>query len=290
MILNRSDFWECPACRLQAHSGSMGMFAVLNERGVGNLKTTKATDQIVGWVLTRAMPSEHGVRADSSGFSSEEEFRQYLDLHPAEVQSQTVGDVLTDEESDSLWNMDHQEKFNIRTLPGSDIRIFTKDILRGYIEINCSMPDYGGLIIYVETDESLVFWQLVQPLAKQLAGEKQVILLDQDSPLPEIDSLRQFALICLDAGVMAAQFLKCLARGESPLSPLLNSNTIHSLVYLHGIHRCTEKIHHHVVDLVDPKSSRPCSRAVISGIHGHPNNLNAVTPNIANRCSVFALE
>ena len=277
-------------CRLQAHSGSMGMFAVLNKRGVGSLKTTKATDQIVGWMLTRAMPTEHGVRADSNGFSSEEEFRQYLDLHPAEVQSQTVGNVLTDEESDSLWDMDNQEKFITRALPGSDIAILSKDSLRGYIQTNCSRPDHGGLIIYVETDESLVFWQFVQPLAKQLAGEKQVILLDQDSPLPEIDSLRQFALICLDAGVMTAQFLKCLARGESPLSPLVNSNTIHSLVCLHGIHRCTEKIHPHVVDLVDPKSSRPCSRAVISGILGHPNIPNAVTPRVTSRCSVFALE
>ena len=81
MILNRGDLWECPLCHLQAHSASMGLFAILGERGEGDLKETKATDQIKGRILTRAIPGEYGFCADSIGFSSEMDFREYLELH-----------------------------------------------------------------------------------------------------------------------------------------------------------------------------------------------------------------
>jgi hypothetical protein len=51
MVLNDSDFWECPVCHLQAHSASPGMFTILRTRGAGNLREKKATDGIVGWTL-----------------------------------------------------------------------------------------------------------------------------------------------------------------------------------------------------------------------------------------------
>lgn len=199
-------------------------------------------------------------------------------------------DQISEEETKSLLLEDNSAAGETKALTGSDIGILSKSHLSFFIEMYCIFPAQNSLVIYVQADESLVVWNCVHPIAKQLAGDKQIILLNQDSPLPEIDPLHQFALICLNAEATSPEFLKNLIRGETPLSNILNSDTIHSLFYLHGIHRCTEKIHPHVLDLVDLKRNRACSRVVISGIHGHPNNLNAVTPNITSRCSVFALE
>jgi hypothetical protein len=77
MILNRSDFWECPECRLRAHTASLNMFALLRERGAGRLKETRATDHVVGFVLTRADAKDY-FSADSSGFKSEQELRLFF--------------------------------------------------------------------------------------------------------------------------------------------------------------------------------------------------------------------
>jgi len=77
MVLNMSDFWECPKCRLQAHSASPMMFAILRERGTGKLRKEKATSQVSGCVLTKARV-DAWYRADSSGFPDEEALRRFL--------------------------------------------------------------------------------------------------------------------------------------------------------------------------------------------------------------------
>lgn len=77
MLLNTGDFWECPFCRLQAHSCITGMFALLRERGLRQLKDTRATNRIVGWVLTKVDP-EDIFSAAVSGFTSKSELREFL--------------------------------------------------------------------------------------------------------------------------------------------------------------------------------------------------------------------
>jgi hypothetical protein len=75
MILNDHDFWECPACRLQARS-SGGMFVLLRTRGEGHLKDTKATDTVMGWVLCRARKTNSLETGED--FKNESELRQFL--------------------------------------------------------------------------------------------------------------------------------------------------------------------------------------------------------------------
>lgn len=77
MVLNSSDFWECPVCRLQGHTASGGMFALLRERGTGKLREGKATECVTGFVLTKAKVDEW-YRADRSGFSDEDALRRFL--------------------------------------------------------------------------------------------------------------------------------------------------------------------------------------------------------------------
>lgn len=78
MALNNSDFWECPKCRLQAHTGSYGMMALLRTRGSGQLRETLASEYINGFVLTKAGNPDYR-SADSSGFRTEQELRMFLD-------------------------------------------------------------------------------------------------------------------------------------------------------------------------------------------------------------------
>lgn len=81
MTLNDDDFWECPKCRVQAHSASFGMFAILDKRGRGSLRTDKATSnrQVIGSILTRGrFDSSEGPVADPRGFLSEKDVRDFL--------------------------------------------------------------------------------------------------------------------------------------------------------------------------------------------------------------------
>lgn len=75
MILNRSDFWECPVCHLQARSNA-GMFVLLRTRGEGNLKDTHATSQVVGWVLCRAQRDDW--QETGEDFKTEAQLREFL--------------------------------------------------------------------------------------------------------------------------------------------------------------------------------------------------------------------
>jgi len=83
MMLNTGDLWECPECRLQATSGSVGTFVLLRKRGTGQLSTsmTKATDNVIGWLLDKAQKGSSLRKCfspEGSGFDSEEELRQFL--------------------------------------------------------------------------------------------------------------------------------------------------------------------------------------------------------------------
>jgi len=80
MILNDSDFWECPVCHLQARSGG-GFFVLLRTRGNGRLKTTKATDpgnRAIGLVLIRAKIDNKFEVDVSEDFKSEDDLREFL--------------------------------------------------------------------------------------------------------------------------------------------------------------------------------------------------------------------
>jgi hypothetical protein len=83
MVLNSDDFWECPNCHLQAHSGCIGMFAILKQRGQGKLSGSEATSSrwVIGSVITEG--TFDGVpKANSRGFSSREELQKYLQSIP----------------------------------------------------------------------------------------------------------------------------------------------------------------------------------------------------------------
>jgi hypothetical protein len=75
MILNDHDFWECPACHLQARSAS-GHFVLLRTRGEGRLKSTKATEHIVGCFICRAELEDQF--KTGSWFNNESELRNFL--------------------------------------------------------------------------------------------------------------------------------------------------------------------------------------------------------------------
>lgn len=77
MRLNHDDLWACPECGLQAHSASSGMFAIMKQRNKSGLTATGARSRVAGCVLTKVHPAEW-FRADSSGFASEAELREFL--------------------------------------------------------------------------------------------------------------------------------------------------------------------------------------------------------------------
>ena len=83
MRLNCSDLWACPECGLQAHTASWGMFAIMKERNRSGLTATGARSRVAGYVLTKVHPTEW-FRADSAGFASEAEFREFLAKNVAE--------------------------------------------------------------------------------------------------------------------------------------------------------------------------------------------------------------
>ena len=78
MILNKMDFWECPQCQLQAHTASAGMFALLKERGNGQLKVQEASKYVVGYVLTNVKDDDE-FAASSEGFRSREDLQAFLE-------------------------------------------------------------------------------------------------------------------------------------------------------------------------------------------------------------------
>jgi hypothetical protein len=75
MILDDHDFWECPVCHLQARS-ARGHFVLLRTRGEGRLKSTKATEHIVGCFICRAEPEDQF--KTGSWFNNESELREFL--------------------------------------------------------------------------------------------------------------------------------------------------------------------------------------------------------------------
>jgi len=86
MQLNDKELWECPECHLQAHTATAGMFAVLRERGTGKLEELRATDRVVGRILTKA-DAEDQTQADTSGFKMEAELRAFLEKEVGGAQS-----------------------------------------------------------------------------------------------------------------------------------------------------------------------------------------------------------
>jgi hypothetical protein len=83
MVANSDDFWECPKCHLQAHSGCIGMFAILQQRGQGKLKGAEATSSrlVIGSVITEG--TFDGVpKASPRGFNSKEDLQKYLQSIP----------------------------------------------------------------------------------------------------------------------------------------------------------------------------------------------------------------
>jgi hypothetical protein len=101
MLLNSDDYWECPACHLQARGGS-GMFVLLRTRGKGRLKTTKATDYVNGWVLCRADLNDQLKNGDS--FKDLSDLRNFvfeihhkIDVHKLGVKDPVLFQKLYDE-------------------------------------------------------------------------------------------------------------------------------------------------------------------------------------------------
>ena len=192
---------------------------------------------------------------------------------------------LSDEEIDELLTEAiDEERSKLRSFLDTDIAL---------LESNAAIFTFStdpAHMVYVQADESLVFWKVAHPLAKMLARDKSILLIDQDSQEPKIDPESQFALVCLNAGSLTADYLKKLIQGEGPLSSIFRSEKVRSLFYLHCIHRCSEVIHPHVAALVDSVENRPRARVVISGIYGQPKNSNAVNRNVTSRCAVYAIE
>jgi hypothetical protein len=77
MLLNEHDYFECPVCRLQARKGN-GIFIILTERGQGRLRSTKASDWVLGFVLFKSTSLD--IFADQpEPFQGEEDFRGFLE-------------------------------------------------------------------------------------------------------------------------------------------------------------------------------------------------------------------
>ena len=156
-----------------------------------------------------------------------------------------------------------------------------------------SQHEYHSWIIWTPIEESLVFWKCIFPAAKHMAKDLQIIILDQNSHNFTVNPEKQFAIVGLDAEILTHDYLKKLIRGEGQLSSILISQNFESLFYLHGVHRCKEKIHDMVRLLVDRdynKQESPHTNLIISGIYGHSNIAMAVTPGVASRCNVCAVQ
>jgi hypothetical protein len=79
MLLNYGDFWECSACKLQAHTATPGMFALMRHRGKGDFGSPKvsAVSRAFAWMLTKA-GKDVWYHADPGGFNGSEELRLFL--------------------------------------------------------------------------------------------------------------------------------------------------------------------------------------------------------------------
>ena len=77
MVLNQDDFWECPACHLQA-MGSKAIFMILQERGSGDFKSNKitASEYIVGALMTKE--SQEEPYQSCGAFRDENDFRTFI--------------------------------------------------------------------------------------------------------------------------------------------------------------------------------------------------------------------
>jgi len=84
MLLNRTDYWECPRCRLQA-AGSGGSITVLRQRGTGDFKSHRedATRYVIGALISRQRANDPFTMG--AIFTSEEDFRRYLSLEVTEA-------------------------------------------------------------------------------------------------------------------------------------------------------------------------------------------------------------
>lgn len=76
MLLNNTDFFECPECRLQVAFNQVGV-AIMRERGNGKLKETKATERYGGVFLYKESNTDKGVATHI--IDSEAKLREYLE-------------------------------------------------------------------------------------------------------------------------------------------------------------------------------------------------------------------
>jgi len=80
MLLNDGDFWECPACHLQAKGGRLSpFFTLLRSRGGGAFRENKvsATEDIRGAALAKQVVDKTG-KESVQHFENETELRQFL--------------------------------------------------------------------------------------------------------------------------------------------------------------------------------------------------------------------
>jgi hypothetical protein len=81
MRLNTDDLWECPVCRLQAHTACVGVLTLLRTRGRGEFgpsQMTAASQSVGGLTLAGAGKGGDGCR-DSLVFGDVAELKLFLE-------------------------------------------------------------------------------------------------------------------------------------------------------------------------------------------------------------------
>jgi hypothetical protein len=156
-------------------------------------------------------------------------------------------------------------------------------------------------IIYVEQNESSVFWRFVLPMAHILAGDKNVVLCADPlwkGKLKEND----FPIICLDASTLTKERLNYILQGSknNPFVSIFENTNVPILIYMHGIHHAVSELHPLMTSLVDGRfgtagqldrsnSTHVVLSAVLDEI-SQENRSKVISQKIADRCEVFGVE
>lgn len=149
------------------------------------------------------------------------------------------------------------------------------------------------LIVWNDNTESHIWWDLVLPLAKKIAGPRLIVIADIDTDIkPDPD--RIFPIISMDCSKIKRDRLKAIVRREpeEPLSKILTTpeglpDKQNSLFYFHSVHKTKENLHGLVSIVLDKMSTY----VVFSGLSDQSDcRRKIINWSVSDKCEDFYFE
>ena len=150
-------------------------------------------------------------------------------------------------------------------------------------------------LVVVNENEQRLFFELVYPLANNLAGGKRIILCDLLNPANNLGD-SDFPIIMINAAKTTITELKSFLRYESTAAAFLNNPTNHVLIYFYNIgetHK-SEKLANLITGLLDGGiRSAKTTHVVMTGVYnktGKTGIRNFIDAGGVSRCRVCGVE